>query len=210
MANFFAEYPIIGTGGTVTSVGLSAPASILSVSGSPVTSSGTLALSLVTQAANTVWSGPTTGSPANPIFRALVTADIPSLTATYLPVNNPTYTGLLSSAAGTMTVGGYHLDPSELNAGNSGTAITLDLSAASAQLITLTGNATITLTNPVLGAAYLIRIYTGAGGFTYTFSPGPLYPGGVAPVATATAAKQDLINFYWNGFNYLGTFAQNF
>lgn len=66
--------------GTVTSVGLSLP-NIFSVSGSPVTGSGTLLASLATQAANYVWAGPTTGSSAAPTFRALVAADIPSLTA---------------------------------------------------------------------------------------------------------------------------------
>ncbi len=69
--------------GTVTSVALTAPA-IFSVSGSPVTTSGTLAVSLATQTANKVWSGPTTGSAATPTFRALVSADVPDISATYL------------------------------------------------------------------------------------------------------------------------------
>lgn len=63
--------------GTVTSVGLSLP-SIFSVSGSPVTTSGTLTGSLATQTANTVFAGPTSGGAAAPTFRALVNADIPS------------------------------------------------------------------------------------------------------------------------------------
>lgn len=67
-----------GTGGigTVTSVGLSLP-SIITVSGSPVTSAGTLTGTLATQTANTVFSGPTTGSSAAPTFRSLVAADMP-------------------------------------------------------------------------------------------------------------------------------------
>jgi len=64
-------------GGTVTSVGVTVP-SILSVSGSPVTTSGTIAISLATQIANTVFAGPTTGSAATPTFRALVLNDLPS------------------------------------------------------------------------------------------------------------------------------------
>ncbi len=64
--------------GTVSSVALTAPSSILSVSGSPVLDTGTLALSLATQVANRVWAGPATGSDAGPTFRALVPADIPS------------------------------------------------------------------------------------------------------------------------------------
>ena len=64
--------------GSVTSVALSLP-SIFSVTGSPVTTSGTLTGTLTTQTANTVFAGPSTGSVANPTFRALVSADIPSL-----------------------------------------------------------------------------------------------------------------------------------
>lgn len=66
--------------GTVNSVALSAPG-IFSVSGSPVTTTGTLALALATQTANQVWCGPTTGSPAAPTFRGLVAGDIPALDA---------------------------------------------------------------------------------------------------------------------------------
>ena len=77
--------------GTVTSVAATVPTSILSVSGSPVTTSGTLALSLATQTANYVWSGPTTGSAATPTFRALVAADIPALS--YLSTSGGTVSG---------------------------------------------------------------------------------------------------------------------
>lgn len=64
--------------GTVTSVALTAPTGF-SVSGSPVTTSGTLAISESTQSANTVKAGPTTGSAATPAYRALVAADIPAI-----------------------------------------------------------------------------------------------------------------------------------
>jgi hypothetical protein len=50
---------VVGNTG-VTSVALSVP-SFLSVSGSPVTTTGTLATSLVSQSANTLFAGPTTG-----------------------------------------------------------------------------------------------------------------------------------------------------
>jgi len=64
-------------GGTVTSVSLTAP-SILSVAGSPITTSGTLALTLATQSANLIWAGPTAGGAATPTFRSLVAADLPT------------------------------------------------------------------------------------------------------------------------------------
>lgn len=67
-----------GGSGTVTSVGLALP-NIFSVSGTPVTTSGTLTGALATQTANRIWAGPTTGSAAAPTFRALVAGDIPAL-----------------------------------------------------------------------------------------------------------------------------------
>jgi hypothetical protein len=68
---------IAGGGGTVTSVGLSLPG-IFSVSGSPVTSSGTLSASLTFQSANTFFAGPTSGLQTPPSFRTLVVADLPT------------------------------------------------------------------------------------------------------------------------------------
>jgi hypothetical protein len=71
------------SGGTVTSVGISLPG-IFSVSGSPVTTSGTLTGTLATQVANTIFAGPGSGSDAAPTFRALVAADIPSGSNNYI------------------------------------------------------------------------------------------------------------------------------
>lgn len=73
--------------GTVTSIDVTFPA-IFSVTGGPVTSSGTIAATLATQTANTVWAGPTTGAAATPTFRALVAADIPDISATYLTASS--------------------------------------------------------------------------------------------------------------------------
>ena len=70
--------------GTVTSVGLALPSSILTVTGSPVTGSGTLTGTLATQTANYVWAGPVSGSAVAPAFRALVGADLPNPSATTL------------------------------------------------------------------------------------------------------------------------------
>jgi hypothetical protein len=67
-----------GDGGTVTSVGLSLPA-LFSVTGSPVTTAGTLTATLATQSANLVWAGPATGAAAAPAFRALAAGDIPTI-----------------------------------------------------------------------------------------------------------------------------------
>lgn len=69
-----------GGGGGVSSVGLALPGEF-AISGSPVTSSGTLTGAWNNQLANRVFAGPNTGAPATPAFRALVAADIPGLAA---------------------------------------------------------------------------------------------------------------------------------
>jgi len=93
------------TTGTVTSVGLALP-SIMSVSGSPVTTSGTLTGTLTTQAVNAIFAGPSSGAAAAPTFRALTTADIPALaygTGTVTSVSVVSANGLAGTVATSTT-----------------------------------------------------------------------------------------------------------
>jgi hypothetical protein len=73
--------------GSVTSVDLTAPAEFL-VSGNPVTSAGTLALTKANQASNKVYAGPSAGASAQPGFRSLVLADLPTLTSSDVGLGN--------------------------------------------------------------------------------------------------------------------------
>jgi hypothetical protein len=66
-------------GGTVNSVALALPSSTFTVSGSPITNSGTLTGTFATQSANTALMGPTTGAAATPTWRLLTGADIPAI-----------------------------------------------------------------------------------------------------------------------------------
>jgi hypothetical protein len=104
--------------GTVTSVGLSLP-SIFSVSGSPVTSSGTLTATLANETANYVFAGPSSGSATTPTFRALVAADIPALS--YAPTTGSTSITTL----GTITTGTWNGSVLGAAYGGSGEAGTL-------------------------------------------------------------------------------------
>ena len=88
--------------GSVSSVALALPGSVFSVTGSPVTESGTLAGSFVNQVANTIFAAPD-GSSGTPAFRALVAADIPALP--YLPSSGGTLGGNLT-ISGDLTVNG--------------------------------------------------------------------------------------------------------
>lgn len=96
--------------GSVTSVALSLP-SIFTVTGSPVTTTGTLTGTLNTETENTVFAGPSSAGPSVPTFRALTSADIPALSyVTSVNVSGGT-TGLTTSggpitSSGTITLAG--------------------------------------------------------------------------------------------------------
>jgi hypothetical protein len=78
----FPDNPCSGGGtGTVTSVALTAPA-IFAVANSPVTTAGSLDITLVNQSPNLVFASPTTAPAAPPTFRTLVAADLGTGTAT--------------------------------------------------------------------------------------------------------------------------------
>ena len=93
----------IATGASVTSVGLSLPG-IFTVTGSPVTGSGTLTGTLATQNANIIWAGPSTGAAASPTFRSLVAADLPATAVTAASYGSASSVGTFTvDAAGRLT-----------------------------------------------------------------------------------------------------------
>jgi hypothetical protein len=108
-----------GGTGTVTSVAMTVP-SFLSVTGSPVTTSGTLALALTTQTANTHLAGPSSGPGVGvPTFRTLVLGDLPAgvgtvtSIATSAPLTGGTITGTGTIGITVPTcadTGGQHLN----------------------------------------------------------------------------------------------------
>lgn len=89
-------------GGTVTSVGLSLP-SFITVSGSPVTGSGTLTGTLASQSANLFFASPN-GSTGTPSFRAMVAADLPTTTANSIGNLSPLFTSSISGQAISFTL----------------------------------------------------------------------------------------------------------
>jgi hypothetical protein len=100
--------------GTVTSVALSLPA-IFTVTGSPVTTAGTITATLATEAANTVFAGPTTGAAVAPTFRALVAGDVPRLDLLTAPtaalsLNSQRITNLATPTAGTDATNKNYVD----------------------------------------------------------------------------------------------------
>src|ERR1017187_10203718 len=64
------------------------------VSGSPITSNGMLAPQLIAQKANTVLSGPGSGSATTPTFRPLAPGDLPTIISSSTTGNAATATAL--------------------------------------------------------------------------------------------------------------------
>jgi len=102
------------TGGQVNTISYSVPAGIFnsSVTGTTAVS---ITLGLLTQTANYVWAGPTSGAAAVPQFRALVAGDIP----TGIPIAN--ISGLQSALDSKMN---YLLNDGEIWIGNASNAPT--------------------------------------------------------------------------------------
>ncbi|MBL7853516.1 MAG: hypothetical protein JNL17_03930 [Cyclobacteriaceae bacterium] len=160
--------PAGGTG-TVTSVGLSLP-SLFSVTGSPVTTTGTLTATLASQAANSVFAAPS-GAAGAPTFRTLVAADIPNLdagkiTTGTLPIARGG-TGLTAAPTnGQLPIGngtGYTLAPltagSGINIVNAAGSITISATGGPSNLDALTDAAVAT---PVAGQ---VLVYNGTTDF---------------------------------------------
>ena len=105
--------------GETTVITMTVP-SIFELTGSPLTTTGTLALTLANQTANRIWASPASGPAAPPSFRALVVADLPDLSSTYQAAANA-LTALSS------------LSP----AGNSGKFIRADLAGTGFELVTV-------------------------------------------------------------------------
>lgn len=190
MATF--KWPPDGSGGggsgTVTSVALTVPSVLLSVSGSPITTSGTFAVTLATQTANTVLAGATSGGAATPTFRTLVAADIPSLSSLYVPLAGGTMTGdlILTTAANGITIGAATTKSKALyiKPGASGTGIQLENANNTRKFNIDVSNANFTLfgqdaTNGLLTVSNVATGGTGVNWFSMGASGGanpPPYP----------------------------------
>ncbi len=93
-----------GGSGTVTSVALTVP-SRMTVAGSPIVSTGTLAVTDNPETANTVFAGPASGASAVPGFRALVAADVPAQIVSSLTTTGTS--GAATLAGGVLNVPQY-------------------------------------------------------------------------------------------------------
>ena len=214
--------------GSVSSVGQTFTGGIISVAGSPVTGSGTLALTVAGTSGGVPYfsSGTAWASSAALAANALVIGG----GAGAAPATTTTGTGVLTflgtpssanlAAAVTDETGSGSLvfgttpaltNPTVTNyvetlyTANTSTAITVDLANGTVQNLTLTGNATITMPTAVAGKSFIIILsQDGTGGRTVTWST-VSWPSATAPTVTSTASKRDIFSFFSNGTSWFGT-----
>jgi fibronectin-binding autotransporter adhesin len=151
--------------GTVTSVGLAAP-TWLTVSGSPITSNGTLTLTGTTESANLVLASPN-GSAGAVSPRALVAADIPTISlttgvsGTLQAAQEPAHTGDMTNTAGSLAT----------------TVVKVNGAAPPTSAVVLASN----------GSAQIVTAGTTGSGSTVALATNPVFVGPTLGVATATS-----------------------
>lgn len=115
-----------------------------------------------------------------------------------------TGTPVFSSTLTNPTVTNYTETP---YTANSSTAITLDLTNGTVQIITLTGNCTFTFPTATAGKGFTLLLKQDAtGSRTVTWPASVKWPASTAPTITSTASKGDKYVFvgdgtYWWGSN---------
>jgi hypothetical protein len=181
----------------VTSVALSAPA-LFTVTGSPVTSSGTLAITYSGTALPVANGGTNATSAGITAFNNITGYTAAGATGT-------TSTNLVFSTTPTLTNPTVTNYVETLYSANTSTAITVDLANGTVQNLTLTGNATITMPTAVAGKSFVIILsQDGTGSRTVTWST-VSWPSATAPTITSTASKRDIFSFFSNGTSWFGT-----
>lgn len=117
-----------------------------------------------------------------------------------------------TAQATAMQVPNYILSPQLYDEGTETGNFTLNLANGPAQQVTINaaGPLTITLSNPVTGGAYLIKIIQGATPGTVTWPANVLWGAAGAPTLSLATGDIDIINLFYDGTDYYGTYALGF
>jgi hypothetical protein len=204
------------TTGTVTSVAASAGTGI-SVSGSPITSSGTITITN-TAPDQTVVLTAGTGISTSGTYPSFTISNTGVAVYPGAGIANSTGSawGTSYTTTGTGTVVALSTTPSitnptvtnyveTLHAPAAGSSFTVDLANGTVQKLSLNANGTITLPSSVAGKSFVI-IVTYSGAFTVTWAGGSTlkWPGGTVPTASSANGKFDIFTFFQDGTNTYG------
>ena len=183
-------------GGSVTSVGLTADASIFTITNSPIVGAGDIDLSLTAQNANKVLAGPTTGADAVPTFRQIIEDD---LALTDITNNNATtgrhgFLAKLSNVAKEFLngVGAFASLFSESTLTYANPA-TIDFSSDDFRTVTLTGDIVFQSSNLAAGKCISVRIIGDGSDRAIGFPGTWIFVGSAAPT-TLAAGKTAILS----------------
>jgi hypothetical protein len=162
----------------------------------------------------TVYVSQTDANVGNPVTGSAWATYIPSgfgsPTSAAVPNTTVQRNGSAAFAASAITIGGYLLTPNEYANGSAGSALTINLALGPAQSMILDSNCVFTITNPVPGQPYELRLIEDSVGSRAVTWPGTvLWPSGSAPVLSG-ASKVDLVNLYYDGTYYYGSYSLNY
>ncbi len=89
----------------------------------------------------------------------------------------------------------FQFASAEYDNGNITGTATINWAKGNSQYATMTGNVTLTFTNPISGGHYFLHL---AGAFTPTFPSSVRWTGGTTPAATATASHKDIYTLIYS------------
>lgn len=187
-----------GGGGTVTSVAQTVPTG-LTVSGSPVTTTGTLAI-----AYDTGYQGFTTAE-ASAISANTAKTGVTTEISNVVEDTTPQLGGELDQ-------NGFSVGGTPQSATGDGTT-TINWGLGNTFNFTFGAfNETFTFTAPAKPGVFLLKLVQDSGGSrTATWPATVKWPTGAAPTLTITATTgTDIITFYYDGTNYFGVSSLNF
>ena len=148
----------------------------------------------------------------------------------YLSGSSASFTGgaitsdITPTTSGTLTIGTAALPFSGVNSNQystsvlsqtiTGTTSTLDWNTGGIQKIDYTGgisgNCTLTFSNPLAGASYVYISKNNASGTTLNVFPTIKWQNGVSGVSTPTSGASDLYTFFYDGSSYYGNYSYNY
>ena len=219
----FGKYNPLGGNGGISSIIANSPLSVSTMAGVSTLSISQAGAASSGYLSSTDWNTFNNKQPAGTYVTSVgATSPVASSGGTSptisMPVATSSVDGYLSSTDWNTfnnkqsVVSNYILSPQLYDAGTKTGNFTLDFANGPCQQVTINaaGPLVITLSNPVTGGAYLLKVVQGATPGTVTWPVAVKWGAAGTPTLSNVTGKIDIINLYYDGTNYYGTYALGF